>query len=215
MKLYKNKYRIASARRAHWDYGWNAAYFVTICTKDRACFFGKVTDGKMRHSEIGEIVKQEWLKTPEIRPDMNLVLDEWMIMPNHFHAIICIGDNEYNSNDRNGPGEPGEPGRQGERDGIDDRDAMHRVSTFRLPGTGTDDYKNAFQPQSKNLSSIIRGFKSAVTKQARQIHADFGWQTRFHDHIIRDYDSHQRIKNYIIGNPKKWGVDKFNPNRNA
>ena len=47
-------------------------------------------------SEIGEIAKREWLKSPEIRPDMNLTLDEYIIMPNHIHGIIQIGRNSFN-----------------------------------------------------------------------------------------------------------------------
>lgn len=78
------------------------------------------------------------------------------------------------------------------------RDAMHRVSTG-----------GKFAPQSQNLASIIRGFKSAVTVNARQIHPGFGWQSRFHDHIIRDEASFKRITTYIINNPANWKGDKF------
>src|SRR5690554_2686213 len=136
---YKNKYRIASTRAQWWDYSANAAYFVTICTKNRKHFFGEIKNGKMILSEIGKIAHSEWLKTFEMRPDMNLIRGEFVVMPNHFHAIIGIGKNQYNSqcdtHDRR-------------------RNAMHCVST------ATADFpKNQFGPQSKNLASIIRGFK--------------------------------------------------------
>ena len=62
--------------------------------------------------------------------------------------------------------------------------------------------KNKFGPQSKNLASIVRGFKSAVTKNARRIDPDFGWQSGYHDHLIRNNDEYKRIENYIINNPK-------------
>ena len=94
---FQNKYRINTWRHPHWDYGSNAAYYVTICTKNRECFFGNVVAGKMKLSGIGEIVKTEWLKTPEIRPGMNLNLDEYVVMPDHFHGIIIIGENEFNN----------------------------------------------------------------------------------------------------------------------
>ena len=109
---------------------------------------------------------------------MNLHLGAFIVMPNHYHAIITIGENQFN----------------------DGRDAMHGVSTG---------YKNAFIPQSKNLSSIVRGFKSAVTVRARIVHADFAWQTRFHDHIIRNSESHDTIERYIFNNPINWTDDKF------
>ncbi|KAA9339055.1 hypothetical protein F0P94_09045 [Adhaeribacter soli] len=186
---FQNKYRIPSARLQNWDYGWNAPYFVTICTKDREHYFGEILDGEMQLSEIGQLVNQEWIKTPQIRPDMHLVLDTFVIMPNHFHAIIHIGENEFNTVMVNGNG------------GGNGRDAMHRVSTVGN--------KNTFAPQSKNLPSIIRGFKSAVTCAARKINPDFAWQSRYHDHIIRNDISFNRIAEYIQHNPFKWTDDKF------
>ncbi|MFN8431072.1 MAG: transposase [Spirosomataceae bacterium] len=64
-------------------------------------------------------------------------------------------------------------------------------------------------PKSGSISTIIRSYKSAVTKYARAIHADFEWQTRFHDHIIRDAGSFERIQTYIENNPLNWKEDKF------
>jgi hypothetical protein len=66
---------------------------------------------------------------------------------------------------------------------------------------------NQFGPQSKNLASIIRGFKIGVTKSARAIHAGFAWQSRFHDHIIRNSKSYMQIIGYIINNPLNWAED--------
>ncbi|GEM_PF-2193885 len=67
--------------------------------------------------------------------------------------------------------------------------------------------KNQFGPQSKNLASIIRGFKIEVTKNARLIHTDFAWQSRFHDHIIRNNAEYHRISTYIRNNPAHWQED--------
>lgn len=181
---FKNKYRISSARLQNWDYGSHAAYFVTICTKDRAHFFGEIvasqsneTPYEMQFSEIGKIVDDEWLKTFEIRPDMNLLMGAYTVMPNHIHAIITIGENEYNTL----------------------ADVQHVDA----------DTKNKFGPQSKNLASIMRGFKSGVTQNARKINPDFAWQPRFHDHIIRNYSSFLAISNYINTNVLNWKKDKF------
>ena len=200
---YQNKYRIPSARLPNWDYGWHAPYFVTICTQNREHYFGEIVDAKMQLSEIGNIVETEWLKTFKMRSDMNLYMGEFVIMPNHFHAIIIIGENEYNT-----------------QCGINHRDAMHCVSTINAstinatPINATDTSKthpkNKFGPQSKNLASIIRGFKIGVTKNARLINADFAWQSRFHDHIVRNEKSYNTISKYIINNPANWKNDKFN-----
>ena len=203
---FKDKYRIESTRLQNWDYGWRGKYYVTICTRGRECFFGEIINKQMVLSEIGKIVNAEWLKTLAIRPDMNLTLDEYVIMPNHIHGIIRIGKNEYNKFDNNNI--------LGSDSG---RDAMHGVST-----TGTSNQneellqrrKNKQDPQRKNLSSIIRGFKASVTTEARKIHADFVWQSRFDDRIIRDEKSLNRIREYIKDNPKKWKDDELNPDNN-
>lgn len=185
---FQNKYRIPSARLQLWDYGRNAMYFVTICTKNRDCFFGNIDNGVMVLSELGGIVKNEWIKTFQLRPDMNLQMGEFVIMPNHFHAIITIDENEYNNKCR---------------------DAMHCVS--KDTNNVTIKHENKFGPQSKNLASIIRGFKSSVTINARKIHADFAWQTRFHEHIVRNNESFYKISNYIINNTLQWENDMFYP----
>lgn len=195
---FQNKYRISSARLQNWDYGWNASYFITICAKNREHYFGEIVNGIMQLSEIGKIVESEWVKSPDIRPDMNLELGVFVVMPNHFHGIIIIGKNKYNRRGGDGVG--------------DGRDAMHCVSTDTDTDIDTDtdtEIKNQFGPQRKNLASIIRGFKSAVTIQARQINADFAWQPRFNDHIIRNNQSFKRIQNYINTNIKIWKNDDF------
>ncbi len=68
---------------------------------------------------------------------------------------------------------------------------------------------DTFGPQSKNLASIIRGFKIGVTKNVRLIDPGFAWQPRYHDHIIRNEKSYQNISEYIINNPAKWKEDKW------
>ena len=72
-------------------------------------------------------------------------------------------------------------------------------------------YKNKFGPQSKNLSSIIRGFKIGVTKYANSNNMNFAWQPRFHDRIIRNEKELDTIRKYISENPAKWHLDKDNP----
>lgn len=191
---YKNKYRIKSTRLQSWNYGWIGSYFVTICTKNREHHFGGILEtqniASLKLSDIGNIVKQEWLKTPEIRSDMNIKLDEFIIMPNHFHAIVFIGENEYN------------------KFGYTKcRDTMHCVSTT---STNINSIQNKFGPQCKNLASIIRGFKSVVTKQARMINREFAWQSRFYDRIIINEKEFYKIKQYIINNPNNWDNDRNN-----
>lgn len=209
-KKFQNKYRITSARLQNWDYSSNAAYFITICCANRKHFFGEIENKQMYLSKIGEIAQNEWLKTPEIRPDMNLTLDTFVIMPNHFHAIIVIGENIYNSGDDINE-------TNDDNDTMHRRDTMHCVSTNNVSTnhvstimtTTNSTPKNQFGPQRKNLASIMRGFKSAVTKNARQINPGFGWQPGFHDHIIKSDNDYHRIAKYIENNPGNWKNDKF------
>jgi REP element-mobilizing transposase RayT len=85
-----------SIRLKGYDYASEGIYFVTICTLDKKCLFGEVIDGEMRLNELGKIVRDEWMRTPEIRPDV--ALDRMVVMPNHLHGIVLIqrkrnGDN--------------------------------------------------------------------------------------------------------------------------
>jgi len=199
-ELFSNKYRIPTARLQNWNYANEAMYFVTICTQNRENYFGEIVIpanvetqciASLQPTEIGKIAHDEWFKTPELRHDMNLELGEFVVMPNHIHGIIIIGANEYNTQ------------RETQR-----RDAMHGVSTTET-NNGNSEYKNQFAPQSKNLASIIRGYKSTVTTYARKNAIEFDWQPRFHDHIIRSADDYHKISNYILNNPAKWQEDKL------
>ena len=69
--------------------------------------------------------------------------------------------------------------------------------------------KNKFRPQSQNLASILRGYKTGVKKYATMNIIDFAWQPRFNDHIIRDNQSFDRIRNYINNNIKNWKADEL------
>ncbi|MEW5925695.1 MAG: transposase, partial [Candidatus Zixiibacteriota bacterium] len=72
-----------SIRLTDYDYASEGAYFVTICTHNKQCLFGDIIDGEMQLSVYGQIVRDEWLITPQKQP--NILLDEFIVMPNHFH----------------------------------------------------------------------------------------------------------------------------------
>jgi REP element-mobilizing transposase RayT len=83
-----------SIRLKRYDYSHPGAYFITICTHNRECLFGKINNGKMFLNDIGEIAKQCWLEIPHHFP--NVSLDEFVIMPNHIHGIIILNDTGLN-----------------------------------------------------------------------------------------------------------------------
>ncbi|MBI9070620.1 MAG: transposase [Melioribacteraceae bacterium] len=88
--IYK-KFINKSIRLKSWDYSTPWWYFITICTCDRINYFGKIDNGKVILSEIGAIVNEEWINTELLRDYVEL--DEFVIMPNHFHGVIIINEN--------------------------------------------------------------------------------------------------------------------------
>ncbi|PIP65092.1 transposase [Candidatus Peregrinibacteria bacterium CG22_combo_CG10-13_8_21_14_all_49_11] len=89
-KLFQKKYRIPSARLVGWNYASGGVYFVTVCTKGKAMWFGDVVDEEVVLNGVGEIVKEEWLQTAKVRP--YVTLDAFVTMPNHIHGLIYIKD---------------------------------------------------------------------------------------------------------------------------
>jgi putative transposase len=88
MTLYKNKYRIESIRLPNRDYAANGLYFVTICTRDRFCFFGDIINGQMQLSSVGKIAQKNWIAIPNHFEHINI--DVYVVMPNHIHGIVII-----------------------------------------------------------------------------------------------------------------------------
>ncbi len=201
IKKYKNKYIIKSARLDGWDYSQAGYYFVTICTKNREYFFGYVVgkweEAEMQLSEIGETAVKYWLEIP-LHFD-NVILDEFVVMPNHVHGVIVI---DYGN------------------DGMDiaihtRRDVACNVSTrvdCNVHVSGKNIQMSKMSPKPKSLSAIIRSFKSAVTNTINQKYPEnnFAWQTRFHDRVIRNEFELNNVRNYIFNNPGKWHLDRNN-----
>ncbi len=118
MDKFKNKYRIQSHRKPNWDYSSDALYFLTIVTQNRECNLGTIVNNEMILSDFGKIVEREWLSSFEIREE--LILHEFVIMPNHLHTIVEI----YNENrgELDGDGLDGDGGTDGgdmNGDGLD------------------------------------------------------------------------------------------------
>lgn len=190
MTKFQNKYRIPSARAQWWDYGWNGAYFITICTKNRKHFFGEITKGQMELSRLGVIVDVLWHEIPNHAKYVEL--GDFVVMPNHIHGILILDkpDDVDGSNVETGHAL-----------------SLHTSNqTSQSPTPGQIRYQNI----GKNtVSSIMGSYKSAVTKHANRLELENGWQSRFHDHIIRNDSEYQRISDYIITNPDNWKDDKF------
>ena len=204
MDKFKNKYRIPSNRRPSWDYSADALYFLTIITQNREHNLGQIVNNEMIFSDFGKIVEREWFKSFEIRNE--LILHEFVLMPNHLHTIVEIYHEPVETHghvETHGrvslPIEPIEP--------IEPKTLILKQNPpIRMP---------------KSISSFIAGFKSAVNtkiddfidehqlaikKYNRNNHF---FQPNYHDHIIRNQIEYQTISNYIINNPKNWNNDNL------
>lgn len=93
-----DKYHRCSIRLKDYDYSQAGAYFITICSYNKECVFGNVINGQMVLNEHGKVVEREWLRTTQIRTDMEL--DEFVIMPNHMHGIFVIIESPVGAHSR-------------------------------------------------------------------------------------------------------------------
>jgi len=212
MKKFRNKYRIPSARASWWDYGNDAAYFITICTKGMECYFGDIVDANMQLSHVGVLADVFWYEIKNHAK--NVTLDVFQVMPNHIHGILALNGNKRET-DKIDPAHDEQTthiftdDEQTTHVFLHDEQTTHALSLPETPG------QKRYQHQGSNtISSIIGSYKSAVTKHAHRLGYEFEWQERFYDIIIRDEESYIRIANYIKNNPAKWEEDKFNPAKN-
>ena len=207
-----------SIRLKEYDYANANWYYVTICTQGKEHLFGKVINNKVVLNSFGKIVQEEWLRTKEIRK--NVDLDYHVIMPNHIHGIIII---EYNANELQIIGGRDTMHRNNFNVGAtrrvaqnntpnnnigaitqlieNSRDTMHRVPTERTFGS----------PIPNSLSTIIGAFKASVTRRINKIswsHQSI-WQRNYFEHIIRNDEDLYRIRKYIRQNPLKWQLDEY------
>ncbi len=181
-----------SIRLKGYDYSRAGAYFVTICTHNKECIFGAVTDGNLALHEFGRMVNAEWLKTAKIRK--NVILDVYIIMPNHVHGIILIIDDDDDSKERH----------------------HFKTGTARRATTKGDGLiKMEFgKPKPGSLPVIVGSFKSAVARQINSMRNTPGkevWQRNYYEHIVRNQVELDRIREYIVANPARWRMDKENP----
>lgn len=179
---YKNRYRVDSARLKGWDYATEGAYFITICTHDMRHFFGSVRNGKMQLSPLGVIADLLWFEIKNHAK--NVRLGAFVIMPNHMHGVLILV--------------PSEPVAKDNSNGLPPRLSEDKKAFFK-----------AISPKSNAIATIIRSYKSAVSRHAHRLGYEFSWQPRYYDIIIRNADSFEKIQNYILNNPKNWKCDKF------
>jgi REP element-mobilizing transposase RayT len=207
-----------SIRLKGYDYSKAGLYYITICTDDRKCLFGKIVPVGVQNieplqsindSEIiqgvqnfeplrqemilndsGRIANSCWLQIPEHFPDA--FLHEYVVMPNHIHGIIELRKSPV---------------------GVQNIEPLQSMNDLTII-EGVENFqprRNEYQkiiPHS--IGSIVRGFKIGVTKWFRNdTDIENIWQRNYYEHIIRNEKSYERIADYIIENPNNWKNDDF------
>ncbi|UYN89655.1 MAG: hypothetical protein KIT08_00070 [Anaerolineales bacterium] len=164
------KLRRDSNRLQGYDYSLPGAYFVTLVSKNREAIFGRLVGEQIVLHEAGQIVVEEWRKTSDLRSDVSL--DEFVVMPDHFHAILLLQGKPLAS------------------DGSPNRNSLgaHR---------GAPLHNSRLRREPNSLGSIIAGFKSKVSQRiGRSV-----WQRNYFDRIIRDESELNKFREYILYNP--------------
>jgi len=186
-----------SIRLKGYDYSAAGLYFITLCTADRQHIFGQISDGEMHFNAFGKIANEEWALTPEIRK--NISLGDYMIMPNHFHAIISIN---YQIKEA----------------------SKQDIGKFQSPSQTIGAIIRGFKgATTKRINNLIRENRKSSTGEL--LFAPNGpkgnlaptcpsgqgsiWQRNYYEHIIRTERAYTNISNYIINNPKNWNNDKL------
>jgi len=211
-KYNPNIHHRRSIRLKGYDYAQAGLYFITICCQDRACLFGEIQNGEMVLNEYGTIARNEWIKTHEIRT--NVELGEFVIMPNHIHGIIKImdigGRGELHSPNNETPNNETPNNETHNNETPNNETQNKKTPNIETPNDYKGECNSPLRGPSNTIGAIIRGYKSSVTKQLNLLNIGcVVWQRNYHEHIIRNEQSHQTISNYIINNPANWSEDKF------
>ena len=198
MTLYHNKYRVETTRLKGWDYTSDGYYFVTICTHNREHLLGHIQHGKMILNPCGQMVENGWFDLPNHYP--NIRLDAFCVMPNHIHGIIVIDNTTTNVVET----------------GFK---PVSNISSGELIETGFKPVSTgalSTDPSSAKrhgLFEMVRALKTFSARRINELRNTPGqpvWQSRFHDHIVRNDAALQRIRQYIANNPQTWDNDMFN-----
>jgi len=201
MKYDPDKHHRRSIRLKGYDYSGFGAYFVTVCTHNRECLFGDIVNGKITLNDAVRMVETVWGELPVQFPDMKL--DEFIIMPNHFHGIIVLSSPRRSESCIR-------PCSDAQKKG-DHKDRPYG----KLPNK----FVRPHGTLPKTLGRIFQAFKSITTHEyvngvKRTGWLPFSgkfWQRNYYEHIIRNEKELNQIRQYIIDNPLNWEADEENP----
>ncbi len=204
MKCNPEKHHRRSIRLKEYDYSQAGEYFITIVTRNRECLLGNVADGEMVLNDAGEMIKKWYFEL--VNKFRDIRCDEFIIMPNHVHAIIqnvgtvgadlCVCPEDSLGEHHSGEHMLGE----------------HTLGKHTLgEHTGSPLQKIVQWFKTMTINEYIR----SVKQHGWQPFNGKLWQRNYWEHIIRDENELNRNREYIINNPLKWELDKENPNVQA
>jgi len=184
MRYDAEKHHRRSIRLQGWDYRNPGAYFVTIVAHGRELLFGEVVDDEIRLSEFGEIARDEWLASPDIRREIQL--DAFVVMPNHIHGIVWIVA----------------------ADNVGARGRVGATGRSPLPPHGP-----VPQSLGSFIAGCKSAVTKRIN-QIRDTSGAPVWQRNYYEHIIRNKRELETIRRCIQENPVRWAEDRENPMRN-
>jgi REP element-mobilizing transposase RayT len=176
------KHHRRSIRLRGYDYRSDGAYFLTVCTRDRACVFGSVTGPAVNLSRRGMIASNCWHDVPNHRP--YVVLDQFIVMPNHVHGIFWI------------------------EDGLADDCRADTCVALHHHGNQHP------RPPAGSVGAIVGSYKAAVSREINRLRPGAArdlWQPNYFEHVIRTDRGLEAAREYVRANPERWAADRQNP----
>jgi REP element-mobilizing transposase RayT len=177
----ETKYHRRSIRLTEFDYSQPGAYFVTLATYQRAELFGRTVDGGMQSNRQGEIVKEEWFASANIRKEIRLYPEEFVVMPNHIHGIVWIEDVP--------------------NVGATGQSPLQMKQQTHPHGPAPKSLASFIVGFKSSITKRIRNEFGGVGV----------WQRNYYEHIIRNEKEWDVIRRYIESNPQNWETDEENP----
>lgn len=171
-----------------YDYSQPGVYFITVCARERESLFGQVVGNLMERNESGEIVSSYWGELANRYTEATL--DAFVVMPNHMHGIVLVG-------------------------------AIRELPLRGAPARGSSlltSSSDRLQRRNMLVPKMVGWFKMNAAKQINHLRGAAGtpvWQRNYWEHVIRDEESLNRIREYIATNPARWHLDAENPLRDG
>ena len=169
-----------STRLPQYDYSQAGAYFITVCAYNRKCLFGEIKKETMVLNKYGEIIRNEWMRTAVIRK--NIIIDEFVVMPNHLHGIIIINDV-----------------------------GAHCNVPLQNKTRQTEKFGHSTKNSIPTIVKLFKSTTAKQINKTRNRPGIDVWQRNYYEHIIRNDTELNRIRKYITENSLKWDMDLENP----